>query len=323
MYMFTHTVRPGETLWSIVKGYGLNPLYEAINKIMVVNKLWRTPYLISGQKLNIPIDGLYYVVRPGDTLWAMSNRFKVPADELAAMNNISNPALIYPGMVLKFHPAAFNPGKYLVCIDPGHQRHANYGTEPIAPGSSVMKQKVSSGTQGVVTGKPEYQLNLEVALKVEEILKLIGYRVIMTRRTNDVDLSNIQRAQIANNSGADVCVRIHADYSFDKDINGVSVQYPAQDSTVTQDVYVKSKRLAELLLKNIIKETHANSRGIVPRSDITGFNWSKIPVALVEMGFMSNPAEDVKMSTPLYQYKIAEGITEGIDEYLKLSDSIM
>ncbi len=313
--MFTHTVRPGESLWSIVTGYGLNPVNEAINKIIVANKLWRTQYLLPGQILSIPVDGLYYVIRPGDTLWAISNRFNVPIVQLVAVNSISNPALIYPGTVLKFPPVAFNPGEYLVCIDPGHQRYANYGTEPIAPGSSVMKQKVSSGTQGVVTGKPEYQLNLEVALKVEEILKLMGYRVIMTRRTNDVDLSNIQRAQIANDSGADICVRIHANSSLDMNISGVLVLYPAQDSTVNQDVYVNSRRLAELLLKNVIKETRANSGGIVPRNDITGFNWSRIPVALVEMGYMSNPAEDVKMSTPLYQYEIAEGISEGIDEY--------
>jgi N-acetylmuramoyl-L-alanine amidase len=318
--MLSHIVKPGESLWTIVNSYGLNPVQEAINKIIVANKLWRVPYLTAGQVLTIPLDGLYYIVKPGDSLWSISMRFNIPMDRLIALNNLAYPYTLNVGMHIRLQEEAFNPKRYLVCLDPGHQRHADYGTEPIAPGSTIMKQKVSSGTQGVSTGKPEYELNLEVALKVEAILKLMGYNVLMTRTTNDVNLSNIERAQIANNAKSSACVRIHADSSTDSTKHGISVQYPAPNSGVSQYVYQKSKLLAELLLKDLIKETNAKSDGIVPRADITGFNWSTVPVALVEMGFMSNPAEDIKMSTQLYQYKIAEGISEGIDEFLRTDD---
>lgn len=317
--MFTYIVKPGDTLWSIVVRYGLYPVTQAINKIIVSNKLWRVPYIISGQILTIPVYGLYYVVKSGDTLWAISKRFNVPIDQLIAINNITTPNMLSIGMIIRFPQMVFNPNQYLICIDPGHQRYPNFDTEPVAPGSTIMKQKVSAGTQGVSTGKPEYQLNLEVSLKVETILKLIGYNVLMIRSTNDVNISNAERAQIANNANANLCVRVHADSSLNKEENGISVLYPAENSpNVTQVIYKKSKLLAELILKDLIKETNANSKGTIPRSDITGFNWSSIPVALVEMGFMSNPAEDIKMSSPLYQYRIAEGISEGIEEYLQM-----
>lgn len=77
--------------------------------------------------------------------------------------------------------------------------------------------------------------------------------------------------------------------------------------------------LAELLLKNLIETTNANSRGTISRTDITGFNWSDITVALVEMGYMTNPEEDRKMATPEYQYKLAESIVNGINEYLRIA----
>jgi N-acetylmuramoyl-L-alanine amidase len=316
--MLTHVVKQGENVWKIVNNYGLKPVQEAINKIYVANKLWRAPYLLVGQMLEIPLDGLYYTVKPGDSLWSISMKFNIPIDKLISLNNLNYPYILNIGINIRLQEQINNPGRYLVCLDPGHQRLANYGTEPIAPGSTITKQKVSSGTQGVSTGKPEYQLNLEVSLKVEAILKLMGYKVLMTRTTNDVNVSNIERAQIANNAKASACVRIHADSSADKEKHGISVLYPSENSPgVAQYVYNKSKQLAQFLLKDLIKETGAKSNGTVPRTDITGFNWSTVPVALVEMGFMSNPAEDIKMSTQLYQYQIAEGISEGIDKFLR------
>ena len=80
---------------------------------------------------------------------------------------------------------------YLVCLDAGHQAHANTDQEPLGPGSSEMKTKVSSGTQGRTTGVPEYVVNLQVALKLQQILEARGYEVLMIHTTHDVNISNV------------------------------------------------------------------------------------------------------------------------------------
>lgn len=306
--MFTHIVKPGESLWSIVSLYRLFPVDLAIQKVLNQNKLQGVAYIYPGQSLVIPVHGLNYVVKPGDTFWLLSRRFGVPLHQLAVYNKISVSSILHIGMIIRFPAVA--------CIDPGHQLHPDFGVEPIGPGSSEMKQKVSAGAQGVATGKPEFELNLEVSLKIRDLLLAKGYYVVMTRTRNDVNLSNVQRAQIGNNANADLCVRIHADSSTDPLVNGISVLYPSPASPFTSsDKFHRSIRAAQLILDAIIHSTDANSKGIVPRTDLTGFNWSIIPVVLVEMGFLSNPAEDVRMSTPAYQEKLARGIVNGIDRY--------
>ena len=72
------------------------------------------------------------------------------------------------------------------------------------PGASQTKAKVASGTTGRTTGVTEYQLNLDVALKLRDELEARGYEVYMIRETNDVDISNAERAQLAAESGSDI-----------------------------------------------------------------------------------------------------------------------
>ena len=88
----------------------------------------------------------------------------------------------------------------VVVLDPGHQLKGDSSKEPLGPGSSEKKAKVTGGTEGCVTKLPEYQLNLDVALKLGKELQKRGYQVIYTRKTNDVNISNAERAQIANNA---------------------------------------------------------------------------------------------------------------------------
>jgi N-acetylmuramoyl-L-alanine amidase len=206
----------------------------------------------------------------------------------------------------------------VICIDPGHQSRGDSETEPIAPGSKIKKAKVSSGTTGVFTKVPEYKLNLKIALKLEKLLKNEGFQIIMTRSVNEVNVSNVERANIANDGNADISIRIHADGSTDRNMKGISVLYPGKTS-VKQEVYEKSKTAAQMILTSVLKETGANAKGTVPRNDLTGFNWSKVPSILIETGFMTNISEDKKLENSNYQDNIARGIVLGIESYFKES----
>jgi len=204
----------------------------------------------------------------------------------------------------------------VVVIDPGHQRRGNFDTEPIGPGSSERKAKVSSGTAGVATGVPESELVLAVSLKLRDALAAHGVQVVMTRTTQDIDISNVERAQMANEAGADLFVRIHADGSDNHAVAGIHVLYPASVQGWTDDIAAESKTAAAAAQRELIAATGAKDRGIDARSDMTGFNWSDVPVILPEIGFMTNPEEDRLLATSAYQDKIVQGLTRAILSYL-------
>jgi N-acetylmuramoyl-L-alanine amidase len=208
---------------------------------------------------------------------------------------------------------------YVIGIDPGHQAKGNYSLEPNAPGSSVMIRKVSSGTQGSNTRVPEYVVNLQAGLKLKARLEELGARVIMTRTTHDVDISNAQRAQMMNAEMVDCWLRIHADGNDNPAVHGVSMLAPARGTMNTTDTSVQaaSVDLANALLAPVIATTGAKNNGVALRSDQTGFNWSAVPVCTIEMGYMTNEREDRLLVTDDYQNKIANALAEGFANYFK------
>ncbi len=205
----------------------------------------------------------------------------------------------------------------LIVIDPGHQAQGDNDTEPNGPGSSEMKAKVSTGTSGVSTGLTEYELNLEVSLKLRDELTARGYDVIMTRETNDVRISNAERAQIANEANADAFVRVHANGDDDHSVNGVVTICQTAANPYNADLYAESYLLSELILDAVVEATGANRQNIWETDTMTGINWCEVPSTIVEMGFMSNPEEDERMATEEYQYRIVEGIANGIDQFME------
>ena len=205
-----------------------------------------------------------------------------------------------------------------ICIDPGHQRYGNHALEPIGPGSSTRKPKVTSGTVGKYTHKAESEVNLETAKKLKSILISRGYKVVMVRESQDVNISDIQRAEIANKSNADLAIRIHCDGSGNSALHGYFILTPSSSNKFLPSSIVNSSlRLTKCLLPAIQKTTGATNRGASYRDDLTGTNWSKVPTVLVEMGEMSNKQEDYALSTPAYQEKMALGMANGIDDYFQ------
>ena len=205
--------------------------------------------------------------------------------------------------------------KYLVVIDAGHQAKGDPEKEPIGPGSTVMKAKVSSGTTGCVTGIPEHELNLAVALMLRDILLERGYEVVMIRTVADVSISNSQRAQTANDLGADAFIRIHANSADDSSVCGMLTICQTPDNPYNADLYEQSFLLSRLVLDEMVLSTGAERRNVWETDTMSGINWCRVPVTIVEMGFMSNEEEDILLSSDEYRLLIAQGIANGIDSY--------
>ncbi len=202
-----------------------------------------------------------------------------------------------------------------VAIDAGHQLRGDSSTEPVGPGSSTRKAKVAGGATGVASHVPEYKLNLAVAKKLRKELLDRGYEVYMIRTKNNVNISNKQRAIKANKSGADIYIRIHADSSASSSVRGASMLYPSKANKYVSKLSKKSLKLSKKMIASYCKATGIKNRGCIVRDDLTGTNWSKIPVTLIEMGFLSNPTEDKKMQNSAFQKKMAKGMADGIDAY--------
>lgn len=203
----------------------------------------------------------------------------------------------------------------LVVIDAGHQEHGNSEQEPIGPGASEKKPKVSSGTSGCVSGLNEYELTLQVAKKLEQILDERGYRVIMVRTSNDVNISNSERASVANDAMADAFIRIHANGSENADKTGAMTICQTPDNPYNGDLYSECKHLASCVLDELVAETGCDREYVWETDTMSGVNWSQVPVTIVEMGYMSNPEEDAAMADEKYQAQIASGIANGLDRY--------
>lgn len=200
----------------------------------------------------------------------------------------------------------------LVCLDPGHGTPPAIGmqTEPIGPGSRISKIKDGGGAPG------EAPVALAIAMKTRSLLQKDGLRVAITRTGPTTTLGNIGRAHFCNVRHAALMIRIHADGSSNSTLHGVQMLYPAFHKGWTDDIYAQSLRAARIVLRSVVSATGAADLGLVPRSDLTGFNWANVPAILIECGFMSNARERALLQSNAYQWKLARGLVAGTDTFL-------
>lgn len=202
-----------------------------------------------------------------------------------------------------------------IAIDPGHQSEQidMSDLEENGPGSSVMKRKATGGTRGNYTGKMEYQLNLEISLLLKESLEELGFQTILTRENNDTAISNKERALLSNQ--ADIAIRIHANGTDSEEAEGALCLIMSQENPYVGNLYESSYQLASDILESYCKKTGFQNRGVSLNDTMTGINWSKIPVVILEMGFMTNKQDDQKMADPEFQKSMVQGIVDGIMKY--------
>ena len=208
-----------------------------------------------------------------------------------------------------------NPNSAVVVIDPGHQGKSDSTKEPDGPGSSTMKARVTAGTVGVASGVAEYVLNLEISLKLKAELENRGYTVYMTRSTHDVNISNMERAQYATSVGADIAVRIHANGSTNSSVKGAETLVPSLANPYVSHLAKASQSLGRCIIDEYCNATGFVNRGVLASDTMTGINWSEVPVAILELGYMSNAEEDVTMQDAAVQNNMVQGIANGIDKY--------
>ena len=183
-------------------------------------------------------------------------------------------------------PKEVDRSYYKVFIDPGHGGHDD--------GSSAF-------------GLKEDELNLKIGLKIQKKLEEKGIEVKMSR-TSDIYLSLDERAEMANQYGADIFVSNHIN-SFEKESAYGMETYYHKDK-------IAHKPLSDDIQDNGIKETGAFNRG-VKNANFAVLRESEMPSSLFEAGFISNKEESNKLRDEKYQEKLAKAVADGVEKYLK------
>lgn len=206
-------------------------------------------------------------------------------------------------------------GGHKIAIDPGQQKSQMSEEEPIGPGASTGTAKMSYGATSTTTGKREYEWTLLFSKRLQTELEARGYEVVLTHEEADVKISNAERAQFANESGAEIYLSIQADAASNTEAKGIYTQIPSQSNEFVGSLYSDCKRLAKLLQNNLIAETGTKDRGVQENDKVAALNYSKIPAAVLQLGFMSNKEEDTNLWSEEYQNKMIKAICDGIDSY--------
>ncbi|MDO5040784.1 MAG: N-acetylmuramoyl-L-alanine amidase [Peptoniphilus sp.] len=184
-------------------------------------------------------------------------------------------------------------GRVSILIDPGH-------------GGTDSGALVESGLQ-------EKTLNLKVAKMLEAKLASSPYEIAMTR-DEDEYVKLLDRANIANNEDFELFISIHFNSSENREAKGIEVLYAHEKNVEIKET--EQKHFASALLKSLVAETGSVSRGIKNRPDLVVLNRTKCVSAIVELGFMSNPDDYEYIIDDVYLEKLAEGIYNGINNYV-------
>ena len=200
----------------------------------------------------------------------------------------------------------------LICLDPGHGTPPAIGrqVEPIGPGSRMLKIKDGGGAPG------EAAVVLAIARRTRT--RAAAPRLPCRDDPHGADLPPRHGRQHRPGAVLQPPAR-RADAAHPRrrlrrtrGLHGVATLYPAYHRGWTDDIYARSLRAARLVQRSVVAATGAADRGLVPRSDLTGFNWANVPAILVETGFVTNAGERRLLHTGRYQARVARGLASGV-----------
>lgn len=194
----------------------------------------------------------------------------------------------------------------VIVIDPGHQAETDETEETLFPGATVGKPRCTSGAVGVDINTKEYEVTLEIALATKAYLEACGASVILTRETNDVNLSNQERADIAVAASPDIFIRIHADSVPDSEVSGVIAYVPDSGNYIETD-----KKLADSLGTLVAEAQGIEYLGCFSTNAYTGLNYStSVKSVQLVVGFLSNSEDEARLNDDSNTYEIAAAIAE-------------
>lgn len=236
----------------------------------------------------------------------------VPGADAPAGEGVEEDSLVHAASEGEAQPVS---NGRIVVLDAGHQGKENAGKEPAGPDSSAMRQKMPAGAVGTSLGLKESDVTLAIAKKAERILSERGYQVIMARKSNDVNISCSERAELANQSGAGALIHIHAHSQESSAVSGVLATCQSSGNPYNSSLSGRSYSLSRSVSENVSQAAGANNRGVQQTDTLSEINWSQVPVTVLEVGFLSNRQEELLLSQDEYQERIALGIANGIDQF--------
>lgn len=210
--------------------------------------------------------------------------------------------------------------EYVIVLDAGHQLREDIGKEAIGPGGAETEKKMDVGGVGVVTEQAEYDMTLAVCLQLKATLESRGYTVYLTRNHNGANISYKDRAMVANNLNADAYLTLHSGHSTDPEARGVGAVCQTEKNPYISDLYTENKKLCQTILDAMAKSTENKKLELRQTDKLSGINWCRTPMAMLEMGYLSNENDDRLLSSDQYRQKLVEGIADGLDAYFTAED---
>ncbi len=211
--------------------------------------------------------------------------------------------------------------KHYVCIDPAQQAENDSEKEPVGPGAADTISKMSYNSVSVTTKTKECEITLKLAKVIGAELESRGYGVIYTRDSSNVKISNAERAQLSNKSDAEVLLQLQLDSSETAEVAGVYTNVPSKENQFVKNIAVECRTLAEYIHNSVIANTGAADRKIREKDDMAIINYSKVPVGVFTVGFLTNPDEDAKLQSEEYQKLLAKAFADALDDYFAEKDS--